>query len=318
MTTPAIVACLGDSLTLGGTGAERHAWPARLDINTSLYPQAGFANFGKSGDQSSGYAARYTAGIKGKGFGALVILGCINDVTNDVLASVSWANIEPIIDDAIADELPVILISTSPFGSSGDWTAPRQLELLALRAFFAAKAGVTYLDFYELLGDPANPINLNPDVDYGDGKHYSADGTIAVEEILAPQFVALFPAPIPPPAPPASTITWADVTGGVDGIGSELASLSVDSQNEILTQVALQVKPSAWGSEDHARAGRLWLARHLGSLRKGGTGVLLGVTVGQVSKTFANPMSLGALQSTRYGNEYLRLMRIWLPRFATT
>lgn len=198
MTTPSMVACLGDSLTLSGTGIEFHSWPARLDVNPTLFPQCGVSNYGKGGDQSSGFLTRYTDGIAGEGFSALVILGCINDVTNDVPAATTWINIEAIVDDALAEGLEVILCSTTPFGSHADYTAPRQAELLALRALFAAKAGVTFVDLYTLGADPDDATALNPDWDYGDGKHYNAAGGIAIEGILAPILAALFPAEAPP------------------------------------------------------------------------------------------------------------------------
>ena len=193
-----VVACLGDSLTLSGTGTELHSWPARLGVNLNLFPQCGIANFGKSGDQSTGFNTRYFAGIKGLGYSGMVLLGCINDVTNLVSAATSWANIQPIIDDWLATGKPLWLMSTSPAGSSTGFTAPMLVQQLALRANFAAKAAlfpsqIFYFDLYTLMADPAAPANLNPAYSFGDGKHYNAAGGIFLENLLAPSLATKFP-----------------------------------------------------------------------------------------------------------------------------
>lgn len=113
----------------------------------------------------------------------------------------------------------------------------------------------------------------------------------------------------------AITFTWADVIA----LAPELASVAAAGQTQVINQVLLEVNPSAWGSDARALTAALWLARHMGSVNgKGGTGVLASVSVGQVSKSFANPMSKLALQSTRYGTEYLRLASLWMPRCAVT
>lgn len=111
------------------------------------------------------------------------------------------------------------------------------------------------------------------------------------------------------------TITWDDVTA----LAPELATVSAIGQAQILAQVALQVTPAKWGSLEWANAGACWLARHIASLYgKGGTGVVTEVHAGSVGKSFASPMSMVALQSTRYGMEFLQLAKARLQRFAVT
>lgn len=110
----------------------------------------------------------------------------------------------------------------------------------------------------------------------------------------------------------ALTFAWSDVTA----LAPELATVSVSGQNQVIAQVLVEINPTMWGSDQKALTAALWLARHMGSINgKGGAGFLTGVHVGQVSKSFGqlqNWKSLLAL--TRYGQEYLRLVRLWMPR----
>lgn len=111
------------------------------------------------------------------------------------------------------------------------------------------------------------------------------------------------------------TITWDDVVA----LAPELASISAAGQTQVLAQVALQVKPDSWGSVERGNTAAIWLARHLATVAKRrGTGALTGVRVGEVSKSFATSSSKSDLESTAYGAEYLRLVRLWMPRFALT
>lgn len=107
----------------------------------------------------------------------------------------------------------------------------------------------------------------------------------------------------------AITITWDDVVA----LAPELSAISAAGQTQVLAQVALQVSVTKWGSLERANAAAVWLARHVASVSgKGGAGALTGVTVGKISQQFAQPLSLLALNTTRYGMEYMRLARLWL------
>lgn len=115
----------------------------------------------------------------------------------------------------------------------------------------------------------------------------------------------------------AIAITWAEVIA----LAPELAAVSIDGQNQVIAQVLLEINPSAWGSDTRAKAAALWLARHMATINgKGGVaGPVTEVHAGAVGKSFgmlAQWKSL--LATTRYGQEYLRLIRLWLPRFALT
>lgn len=108
-------------------------------------------------------------------------------------------------------------------------------------------------------------------------------------------------------------ITWSAVIA----LAPELASVSLEGQSQVLDQVKAEISVTGWGSLKNANAGALWLARHIATFYgKGGTGQLTSVTVGQVSKTFSAPTDVEGLKTTRYGQEYLRLVKKFKPRGA--
>jgi hypothetical protein len=192
-----VIACLGDSLTLGGTGAELHSWETLANLG-ALYPSIQLANFGKAGDTSSGMAARWAANISGRGYDGLQIWCAINDVTADVSGASSWANIEPVIDAAIAQGLHVGLVITPPFGASVDWSSGRQTQKDALAALMRAKAGVAFVLDLTLprgaggLANPSVPLNLADQDNYGDGKHLSETGNVDTAVLIAAKWAAVF------------------------------------------------------------------------------------------------------------------------------
>lgn len=119
----------------------------------------------------------------------------------------------------------------------------------------------------------------------------------------------------------APTIGWSDVVA----LAPELADLSPAGQDLILAQVAEEVSTTKFGSQERADIAAGWLARHLGTLAKKGGGAggqLQSVRVGEVSKTFAVQAAGSSwseeLARTWYGQQYLRCVRLWCPRFAST
>lgn len=197
---PQVVAALGDSLTLGGTGDELKCWPARLDVDTRFYPNVTVANFGKAGDRSDQMSVRYQQTIKGKGFAGLVVKGCVNDNVQDVSSATTTANLEALISDAIADHLPVGLVITPSFGASVNWSAPRQTKHDAVKAYMLAQAsrsGVAFVVDLTLasnaggLSDPNNLNNLDPALSIGEGEHENDAGDALEASILAPHILAM-------------------------------------------------------------------------------------------------------------------------------
>ena len=120
----------------------------------------------------------------------------------------------------------------------------------------------------------------------------------------------------------ALTIDKADVLL----IAPELSAVTDAQWEDVLADVDDEVSVTAFGGQARAdRAGKQ-LAAHLATDRYGtsggggAAGPLQSVSVGPVSKTYASP---GAVQSsqfggTKYGREYLRLVRLFCARVAVT
>jgi hypothetical protein len=121
----------------------------------------------------------------------------------------------------------------------------------------------------------------------------------------------------------APTISW---DPDVISLAPELAGLTVSAQESILEQVAEEVGTKQFGTQNRTNIAAVWLARHLGALelsKSFGGQLVQSVRAGDVSKTFQAPqvaqtVSAQAFNRTGYGIEYLRLCRLWLPRFAVT
>jgi hypothetical protein len=110
-------------------------------------------------------------------------------------------------------------------------------------------------------------------------------------------------------------------------MAAELSAVSDAQWAQIWADVALEVGEVTAGSQARADRMAIQLAAHLATVRHvrvGGAaspGPLTSVSVGGVSKSFAQPQGGSAnlsLQSTKYGQEYVRLTRLFGRRFEVT
>lgn len=116
-------------------------------------------------------------------------------------------------------------------------------------------------------------------------------------------------------------------------VAAELAGsvLSDAEWSVVLELTGAEINVSAFGSQTKADLAARYLAAHKavrfnasrssGSGSSSPAGPLVGVTVGPVSKQFAQPATITAgpassaeLQTTSYGREYSRLVRLWSQR----
>ncbi len=185
-TTPKVIACLGDSLTFGAqTPAIKHPWPERLAVNPLMFPNYTTANHGKNSDILSGITTRFERSVLGQGYTAMHYLGPINDIQLETAAGVIWEAVEAIVDAALDDGMIVFLGITTPAGNFAAWNGTRQGILEDVRDFMLAKADVTVVDWYTLMGDPDDPTKMLAEYDIGDGLHYSAAGCAFIAQHLA-------------------------------------------------------------------------------------------------------------------------------------
>lgn len=106
------------------------------------------------------------------------------------------------------------------------------------------------------------------------------------------------------------SITWSDV----EVIAPELSTLAISAQTAILARVDRQISDSVWGV--FANDGRVYLAAHYGTLvgrGAGGVGPVISESLGPMSRSYGWSGMYGALATTAYGLEYLRLLRLAIP-----
>jgi len=111
------------------------------------------------------------------------------------------------------------------------------------------------------------------------------------------------------------SITWDDVVG----LAPELSSLTAVQQQVCLQTAADEITLANWGAQERVDRAALFYAAHIGTgIRIGMWGQpLTDVTVGEVKKGFKQRSDRAwPFDQTKYGMEYQRLVRLWLPRFS--
>lgn len=172
------IACLGDSITYTSVARAPVPWPHILETSLNAqYPgQYTVSNFGTPGHTASQNLSTWTSSIRGKGYEILVVLTGINSILTDVTGANTWTSINTIVDEAKADGMTVVLITTMPFGSYTDWTAGRQTQLDALLTSIRAEGGVTLVDLYPDWETSPGSDQLLAAYDVGDFLHINAAG----------------------------------------------------------------------------------------------------------------------------------------------
>jgi Protein of unknown function (DUF4054) len=93
-------------------------------------------------------------------------------------------------------------------------------------------------------------------------------------------------------------------------VAPELTAISDPQWAALIGYAYAQMDPDIWAT--WLDMGAAYLVAHLATLtRRHGTGPVQSESVGQVSRSYqAFPLTAGALESTAYGNEYLRLLNM--------
>jgi lysophospholipase L1-like esterase len=120
----------------------------------------------------------------------VVLQGGVNDIKSfSITVAQMKTAFQLILDDAIADVGAdrIIVWNISPWGTHASWTVPYQAMTVEWNTWLAAQAivqGFILVDMYAALGDPANPEDLAPEYDSGDGIHPNAAGTAVHYDLM--------------------------------------------------------------------------------------------------------------------------------------
>ncbi len=172
---------IGDSIT-AGSGSQ--SWPNKLHPSA---PNVSFVNAGGVGFTTSAMLTAWTNRPAAAATPARVfILAPINNINADQAAATALAPLTTLMSEATALGAQVIALQTLPFGTSTQWTAPRQTQLDAFRSLFAAASDVDLVvDLYPLMGEAGTPINMAPAYRNADGLHPNEAGTAFMAATVA-------------------------------------------------------------------------------------------------------------------------------------
>jgi len=170
-----VVACLGDSITEGSpywdsrrrTGDPEGQWEHWASLR---HPELELRNFGIWGERTDEIARRFDDASDGAD--VLVVQGGINDVAQGRPIDDAAANLEAMIERALALGLRVAVCDVLPWNNG--WPQA-EAPIRALNERIRA-LGVPVLPFHDTLEDPAAPGRMKPEWTHSDGDHPSIAG----------------------------------------------------------------------------------------------------------------------------------------------
>jgi lysophospholipase L1-like esterase len=172
---PAIVACLGDSITEGSpywdsrtrAGDPEGQWQHWASL---LHPELELRNFGIWGERIDEIASRFDEAAAGAE--ALIVQGGINDLAQGRPVDAAAENLRALVERGLALGVPVAVCDVLPWNNG--WPA-QEPEIRALNARTRA-LGVPLLPFHDTLEDPAHPGRMKVEWTNEDGDHPSVAG----------------------------------------------------------------------------------------------------------------------------------------------
>lgn len=193
--------CIGDSNTAGyksatpywnpvpsaaqrvGVGEdETHSYPHWLGLKYS--PVRWVANRGLNSDQSSHVDGRIQTDVIDQGATCVVILIGTNDITASVPLGSIEANIQSAASKAALAGLAVCLCSVPPRNA---WNSTQNATRSSLNAWIQSHCtanGYSFADVYNAVKNPANPNQLDPAYDAGDGVHFLTAGLQVIADTV--------------------------------------------------------------------------------------------------------------------------------------
>ncbi len=151
------IVCFGDSITFMAASRADRGYPSILDER--LFSR-GYCvgNNGVSGGGYSNAQSAYTGYYKNRGlWGACILVG-VNDVAAGISAAVTFAGVNTLVQEMLADDLSVFLSTILPWKNGGGWTSAIQVATEAVNesilALEGTNGGLQIIDGYAAFGDP--------------------------------------------------------------------------------------------------------------------------------------------------------------------
>jgi lysophospholipase L1-like esterase len=177
------VAAIGDSITRGQFATNSYGYPQLIEQQINALSTTRVDNWARGSATCANMVTTWRTYIKGKGYTHLFVMCGTNDAFSDISGASSWSSLQTIADEARAEGITVVLLTTPPFGNSVLWSSARETQLQALRTSilnYCTANSLNCVDANTILHDPANPTKLLPANDYGDGTHMTAAGNAAL------------------------------------------------------------------------------------------------------------------------------------------
>ncbi len=186
MTTPTLVACIGDSMTEGSSSAN----PYPEQLSQLLGPTYLVSNYGASGATVSMIEGNWRNLVYGSGYTSLCCLGGINDVVAGSTGATVLALLTALYDEIRGQGLALAPATLLPFHNYASWSAGRQTHLetvnTGIRAYCVSNS-LTCADFYATMAAGGDATALATAYDSGDGFHPNEAGNA----VMAAAFKAI-------------------------------------------------------------------------------------------------------------------------------
>lgn len=184
--SPCRIGVMGNSITFAAAGVTE--WPDVMRTNLG----AGYEVLNEAVSSTTIQTAKTTQWanrLKQQKVHALIIAHGVNDVIADRTAAQIVADIEEVVDDALAAGIKVLTLDILPCGNYGSCTAPRIAVLEQVNADLAAAATGcwSHLAIYDDMEEPVATNDLAVAYDSGDGLHPNQTGQNAIEALVSPE-----------------------------------------------------------------------------------------------------------------------------------
>jgi lysophospholipase L1-like esterase len=183
----------GDSITIGNADVLNNSFGDTSWFQQFVVRSKGrvryLYNAGISGNTTTQMLARIDSDVIKYSPKICFVLGGTNDVGNSISHTVTKSNLETIVNKLLSSGITPILCTIPP---RNDATKLGVARVNAVIQNLATKYGLTLLDFFTVLADPANS-NFKSGLNGGDGIHPNAAGAKLMSALAETTLLPLLP-----------------------------------------------------------------------------------------------------------------------------